>query len=80
MSANYSNKFSLEIYKLIEPLLGDLMAKNVLKLQAKKIGKSEETLVTSDLPKLADGIKMGLNIFIGSDASNKIAQKIATMI
>jgi hypothetical protein len=80
MGAKYNNRYSQEVYKIIEPLLGDIMTQNVLKLQIKKIGKTEETIVASDLAKLAETIKSGLSIFLGSDASNNIAAKISKIL
>jgi hypothetical protein len=80
MSAKYNNKYSKEIYRLIEPLLGDIMTQNIIKLQSKKIGKTEETLVASDLPNLAEAIRMGLSIFIGSEASGRIAASVSKIV
>jgi hypothetical protein len=80
MNARYRNKYSQEIYQIIEPLLGDLMTQNVLKLQTKMIGKTEETMIASDLPKLAESIRTGLSIFLGSEASKNIAAKILKIV
>jgi hypothetical protein len=80
MSAKYNNRYSQEIYKIIEPLLGDIMTQNVLKLQTKKIGKTEETIMASDLLKLSETIKTGLNIFIGSEAAGRVATKITKIV
>jgi len=80
MSAKYSNRYSQEIYKLIEPLLGDIMTQNIIKFQAKKIGKNEDTIAATDLPKLAEAIKIGLTIFLGSEASGKIATSVLKIV
>ena len=80
MATKYTNSYSSEIYKIIEPLLGDMMTQNVIKLQAKKIGKNEETITASDLPKLAEAMKAGLSIFLGSEASGQIALKIGKIV
>jgi hypothetical protein len=76
MGAKYSNYYTQEVYNIVAPLLGDLMTQNVLKIQIKKIGRTEEDLSGSDLPKLAEGIKTGLVIFLGSDAAKNISSKI----
>jgi hypothetical protein len=80
MGAKYRNKYCQEIYNIIEPLLGDIMTQNVLKLQSKRIGKTEETLLDSDMPKMAEAIKTGLSIFLGSEASKNIAMKILKIV
>jgi hypothetical protein len=80
MSTKFNNLYTQKIFELIVPLLGELMTYNVLKIQTKKIGKSEDSLELSDLPKLAEEIKTGLTIFLGSDASSTIASKIIKII
>ena len=80
MSQKYNNRYCQEIYKLIEPLLGDLMTQNILKFQIKKLGKTEETVEVSDLPKLAEAFKSGLTIFLGSEASGNVADRISKIL
>jgi hypothetical protein len=76
MSAKYNNPIATEVYKVIAPLLGDIMTQNVLRIQAKKIAKTEETLTLDDLPKLGDMLKTGLTIFIGTEAALSVSQKV----
>jgi hypothetical protein len=80
MSQKYNNRYCQEIYKLIEPLLGDLMTQNILKFQIKKIGKIEDTIEASDLPTIAEAIKSGLTIFLGSEASGNVAERISKIL
>jgi hypothetical protein len=75
----YKNQYTQKAYDIIMPLIGDLMARNVLKIQSQNIGKTEESLAFGDIPKLAQSIKGGLGIFIGSEAANNIAMKIASI-
>ena len=72
----FNNQYSQKVYEIIEPLLGDLMTQNVLKVQTKKIGKDIETLTDIDIPKLAEAIGSGLAIFLGADGAKNIALKI----
>jgi hypothetical protein len=72
----YNNPYTQKIYDIIVPLLGDLMTQNIIKLQSKKIGKNEENLLPKDLPQLAEAIKSGLVIFLGSEAAKNISTKI----
>ena len=53
---------------------------NVLKIQTRKIGKNEEILVAMDMPELAESIKVGLVIFVGSDVAKTIATNISLQL
>ncbi|HSA04403.1 MAG TPA: hypothetical protein P5145_02315 [Tenuifilaceae bacterium] len=72
----YSNTYAQQIFNLLSPLVGEFMAKGVLKSQAQKIGRTEETLAKEDLPHLADDISKGLVVFVGTDVAQKVAAKI----
>jgi len=76
MDRKYNNVYAQKVADIICPLLGDLMTHNIIKIQSKKIGRTEETLTLSDIPKLAEAIKTGLVIFLGSDAATSIGMKI----
>jgi hypothetical protein len=80
MSTKYQNIYAQKVYEIILPLLGDVMAQTVLKTQTKKIAKSEELLTIADIPKLAEAIRMGLTIFLGSEGANNVAAKIAKIV
>jgi hypothetical protein len=80
MKPSYNNRYCQEIYNIIFPLLGELMTYNVLKFQIKNIGKTEDNITTSDLPALAEAVKNGLTIFLGSEASRNIATKILNIV
>ncbi len=72
----YQNKYTQAVFEILEPLLGKSMAQGAVKAQIRAIGSTEETLTLSDLPKLSEGVKKGLVIFIGSDAAQKVATQI----
>lgn len=73
---SYNNTYSQQIFSVLSPLVGEFMAKGVLKSQAQRIGKSEETITKDDLLHLADGISKGLVVFVGTDVAQKVAAKI----
>ena len=73
----YANSYAQEAYDAIVPLLGDIMAQNVLKVQSQRIGKTEDTLTPADMQKLAETIKNGLIIFLGADGAGKVAAQVA---
>ncbi len=72
----YSNTYAQQIYLLLVPLLGDNMARSILKFQSYKLGKKEELLSKNDLEKLANEINNGLIPFLGSDGAGIISKKI----
>ncbi len=76
MSIKYKNILAQNIYDIIFPLLGDIMTQNVLKIQLKRLGKTEETIEQDDLPIIAEAVKNGLTIFLGSEKSSMVAGQI----
>jgi hypothetical protein len=76
----YNNPYAQKIYDLLSPMIGDSMAKSTIKLKTGKLGITEESIKTSDLPILAQEIKRGLVVFLGSDTAEKVADKISKFI
>jgi hypothetical protein len=77
--ANYNNPYTQKIYALLIPLIGGFMAQSVIKTQAAKLGLTEEKIAKNDLPNLAEGIRKGLMVFIGSDGAKQVASKITAI-
>lgn len=72
----YTNPYSQKIYLIISPLIGDLISASVLKTQTQKLGITEEQVTSKHLPQLSEGIRQGLNLFLGSDVASQVAKKI----
>lgn len=72
----YSNPITQKIHLILTPLIGELMSSGVLKVQTRNLGITEETVTISVLPQLAEGIRHGLVLFLGTDASQRVTQKI----
>jgi hypothetical protein len=75
----YNNPYTQKVYSLLIPLVGDYMARGVLKSQASKLGLTEDTIQKKDLPNLAEGVRKGLIAFVGSDGAGQIASKISAI-
>jgi len=73
----YKNSYTQKIYTILIPLIGDFMARGVLKTQTSKLGLNEDTISKKDLPNLAEAIRRGLLAFLGSDGARQVASKIA---
>jgi hypothetical protein len=72
----YYNPYTKKIHAVLVPLVGDIVATGILKSQATKLGKVEESLVPEDSPMIAEGLRKGLVLFIGSEAANQLSSKI----
>jgi hypothetical protein len=72
----YKNLYAQRIYDIIFPVLGELMAKGSLRTQCNNLGISEETIQQKDLPAIAEKLRKGLILFLGTDGSMQIASKI----
>jgi hypothetical protein len=75
----YTNTYTQKIYMLLIPLVGDYIARNLIKTQALKLGLTEEKIAKKDLPTLAEGIRKGLLAFLGSEKAGQIAIKITAI-
>jgi len=76
---SYNNLYAQQIYSILVPLIGDGMARSVIKFQSYKLGKNEELLTENDLSKLAKDIKVGLLPFLGSDTAGIISSRITSI-
>lgn len=72
----YSNQLTQKIQMILVPLIGELMTSGVLKVQTRNLGINEELITPKVLPQLSEGIRHGLVMFMGSDASAQVAKKI----
>ena len=73
---SYSNTYIQQIFTLLSPLVGEFMAKGIIKSQVQKLGKTEDDILKSDVPHLAEDIRKGLVAFLGSDLAARVADKI----
>lgn len=76
----YNNPYAQKVYTLLIPLVGDFMARSVLKTQTSKLGLTEEKITKKDLPNLAEGVRKGLMAFIGGDGAKQVASKITAIV
>jgi hypothetical protein len=74
--AGYRNQYANHIYVLLMPLVGEFMAHGILKAQTKKMNMDAEALDQKSMPVLAEGIRVGLITFLGSQAAQKVSMQI----
>lgn len=75
----YDNILTQKIYDLIAPYLGDLMAKGAIRSQCKKIGIDENKIQRHDLPVLAQNMAKAMNLFVGAENAERLANKIKAL-
>jgi hypothetical protein len=75
----YTNPYAEKTFAIISPLLGPSMAKSVIRLQTSKLGLNEEKISPKDMPQIAEGIRKGLVVFLGSETAKQISDKIASI-
>ncbi len=75
----YTNTYTKKIHDLLVPLVGEIVTQAVLKNQASSLGKDEESLSFIDGPNLAEKIKKGITIFVGSEVAEKVASQIINL-
>jgi hypothetical protein len=76
----YSNPLTRQIYDILLPLLGSLMASSAIRLQAKKAGTTEQDISRQHLQVIAVEIEKALRIFVGTDKACEVATQIKNLI
>ncbi|HEX2977436.1 MAG TPA: hypothetical protein VHO68_16000 [Bacteroidales bacterium] len=76
----YTNPLTQKVHLLLTPLIGEIMSSGVIKVQCRNLGITEDSLSSVNLPQLADGIRHGLVLFVGSDAAARMGKKIENLI
>jgi hypothetical protein len=74
---SYSNPYARQICDILTPIIGDLMSQGALKSQCSKLGIGEETIRKEHLSPLAEGLRKGLVLFLGTEGAQMISFKIA---
>jgi hypothetical protein len=75
----YKNKNAKQILDILKPLVGELMATSIIKTQASKLGIDEEQITSVNVPQIAEGVRKGLVVFLGSEAAQQIGNRVASV-
>ena len=60
----------------ITPIVGTVLASVSLDLESKRIGKSRDTLIRSDLAQIADNLEGQLRLVVGDELAGAAAQRV----
>ena len=72
----YTNYYAAQIFSILSPLIGELMAKGAIRSQCNKIGITEESIQKQHLATLAAGVRKALTLFVGSEGASQIENRI----
>jgi accessory colonization factor AcfC len=72
----YQNKYAQKIHEILSPYIGEVMSKGALRAQCKQIGITEEMIDGKHIPDLAEKLRKGLIIFVGTEGAGYIASRI----
>lgn len=75
--STYSNIYAQQIHKMLTPLIGDTIAQGAIRWQCNKLGISENDIRRDHLAVLAEGIRRGLVMFIGTEEAKRVSDRIA---
>lgn len=63
----------------LRPIVGIVLASVSVELEAKRLGKSPETLKREDLPTLADSLEEQLKLVVGEELARAAAERVRNM-
>ena len=77
--STFTNRYAEQIFGILSPLVGSVMAKTIIQLQCSKMGINEEQLTKEYMHLISDNIRKGLVTFLGSESATVVANKIANI-
>ncbi len=71
-----SNLLAQRIEETIVPIVGAVLANISIDLEAKRIGKTSDTLMRADLPTIAENLEQQLAMVVGPELAAIAAQRV----
>jgi hypothetical protein len=68
------------VARLLEPVVGQFVAKTALSMASKRIGKTPETVELSDVPALAAALRPALRTLIGTPSADALVARINALV
>lgn len=72
----YANRYAAQIFAILSPLIGELMAKGAIRSQCNRLGITEDGIEKQHIPVLAEGVKKAMTVFVGSEGASQIEKRI----
>jgi len=70
------NVLAERIEETLRPVIGTVLATVSVDVEAKRIGKSVDTLERTDLPGIAENLATALRLVVGQDLAEAAARKV----
>jgi hypothetical protein len=71
-----ANLLAQRIEETLRPVVGSVMATVTVDVEAKRLGKTPDTLDRFDLPLVADNLASALRLVVGQEIAEKAARKV----
>lgn len=71
-----ANLLAQRIEEVLRPVIGTVLATVSVDVEAKRIGKTPDSLERADLPKIADNLVDALRLVVGQDLAQAAAGKV----
>jgi predicted Zn-dependent protease len=71
-----ANVLAVRIEETLRPVIGTVLATVSVDVEAKRIGKTIETVERVDLPVIADNLVNALRLVVGQDLAEAAASKV----
>ncbi len=72
----YQNALANKIVEMLTPLVGAMMARSVIEVQAKRLGLDPEKITAAVLPQIAERFASHLKIFVGTEKASQIGESV----
>lgn len=70
------NLLAQRIEETLRPVIGTVLATVSVDVEAKRIGKSPDTLERADLPQIADNLVAALRLVVGQELAQAASSKV----
>lgn len=74
------NVLAIRIEEELRPVIGTVLATVSVDVEAKRVGKTVDTIERSDLPAIADNLVDALRLVVGPDMAEVAAQRVRELL
>ncbi len=73
------NAVAQSIEQVLKPLVGQVLARAAIDLEARRMGKDSDTITYGDVAELSDHLRTQLAPFVGTDIAQAAAQQVRNL-
>lgn len=66
----------MKVTSVLEPIVGGVLASVSVDLEAKRLGKTAETITLLDLPTMAENLSSQLRLVVGPDLAQAAGRRV----